>query len=62
MVALAKGTPFPVIPEMQFYWEPMQSALVMVLDGKADPSYVLQTTSDAITEKITLSLDGNVDK
>jgi len=57
MLALAKGTPFPVIPEMQFYWEPMQSALFRVLIEKEDPSIILQTTSDEISERINHSLE-----
>ena len=57
MAALSRGTPFPVISEMQFYWEPMHAALKAVLLGGADPLNVLQTTSDAIIQNITNSMD-----
>jgi arabinogalactan oligomer/maltooligosaccharide transport system substrate-binding protein len=62
MLALAEGTPFPVIPEMEFYWEPMQAALFSVLIGKEDPSIILQATSEEISERINASFEEEVTK
>ena len=52
MDAFAGGSAFPVIPEMNAYWEPMDTALKSVLDEGLDPAEVLQQAFDSITEKI----------
>jgi maltose-binding protein MalE len=52
MEALAGGTPFPVIPEMDAYWRPMETALQSVFDEGADPAEALQVAYDAIIASI----------
>jgi len=52
MDAFAGGSAFPVIPEMNAYWDPMDTALKSVLDEGIDPAEVLQQALDSITEKI----------
>ena len=42
----------PVIPEMEFYWEPMHDALIAVLENGVEPAIALQTASDLITEQV----------
>lgn len=50
--AFEGGVPFPVIPEMGAYWEPMDNALKSVFDQGADPAEALQQAYDAIVAKI----------
>ncbi|MDH7486195.1 MAG: extracellular solute-binding protein [Anaerolineae bacterium] len=50
--AFAGGVPFPLIPEMDAYWEPMDTALRSVLDEGADPTAALQRAFDSITAAI----------
>jgi arabinogalactan oligomer/maltooligosaccharide transport system substrate-binding protein len=52
MTALSGGAPFPVLPDIQFYWEPMHAALVSVFEGGVEPSVALKTASDAITGSV----------
>jgi maltose-binding protein MalE len=52
MNALASGTTFPVIPEMDAYWEPMNTALRSVFEEGADPAEALQAAFDRITTTI----------
>jgi|GEM_PF-412965 len=52
MEALAVGTAFPVIPEMDAYWRPMETALQSVFDEGADPAEALQVAYDAIMAAI----------
>jgi maltose-binding protein MalE len=50
--ALSGGTAFPVIPEMDAYWRPMETALQSVFDEQADPAGALQVAYDQITVAI----------
>jgi maltose-binding protein MalE len=50
--AFAGGTAFPVIPEMNAYWGPMDTALKSVFDEDADPAEALATAFDSITAAI----------
>jgi arabinogalactan oligomer/maltooligosaccharide transport system substrate-binding protein len=59
--ALSHGVPFPVIPEMDIYWEPMHEALVAVLENDVDPNIALQTALDEITENVETFKDKEVD-
>jgi arabinogalactan oligomer/maltooligosaccharide transport system substrate-binding protein len=52
MNALADGTPLPVLPEMDAYWEPMNAALRSVLEDGADPAKALQEAFDSISSTI----------
>jgi arabinogalactan oligomer/maltooligosaccharide transport system substrate-binding protein len=50
--ALSGGTPFPAIPEMGLYWEPMQVALESVLKGDADPAETLRIAAGVIIDAV----------
>jgi arabinogalactan oligomer/maltooligosaccharide transport system substrate-binding protein len=52
IAALAGGTPLPVIPEMEAYWEPMDTALKSVLNEKADPAAALEIARDSVNSAI----------
>jgi len=52
VAALSKGVPYPVIPEMEIYWEPMHDALIAVLENGVEPTIALQTASDLITDQV----------
>lgn len=52
VAAFATGAPFPVIPEMGAYWDPLNNALKKVMDEDADPAAVLLEAYDAIVAKI----------
>jgi arabinogalactan oligomer/maltooligosaccharide transport system substrate-binding protein len=52
VAAFDKGTPFPVIPEMNAYWDPMDTALKSVFEENADPAAALQKAIDSVTAKI----------
>jgi maltose-binding protein MalE len=49
---LKEGTPFPIIPEMEAYWEPMDAALTSVFEQKADPFEALQVAQESVTRAI----------
>lgn len=42
------GVAFPVIPEMNAYWAPMQTALLSVFDEGADPAEALTQAEESI--------------
>lgn len=50
--AFAGGAPFPVIPEMGAYWDPMNNMLKKVVLEAADPAVALQEAFDAVTAKV----------
>ena len=52
ILALSGGTPYPGNPEMDYYWNPMKSALRIILVDDADPDDVLLKTSDQITKDV----------
>jgi maltose-binding protein MalE len=52
MAALVRGTPYPVLPEMEVYRGPLHEALVAVFEGNLAPSEALQRAEDEITAKI----------
>ena len=54
VTAFEGGAPFPVIPQMGSYWEPMDGALNAVYEEGMDPAEALQGAFDAITT----ALDG----
>ena len=49
MACFAGGTAFPVIPQMGVYWEPMNNAILSVLDKGTDPAVALQEAFDAVS-------------
>jgi len=52
VAAFEGGTAFPVIPEMNAYWDPMNNALLQVVQEDADPATVLQEAFDLVTAKV----------
>lgn len=52
VAAFAGGAPFPVIPEMGAYWDPLNNALLSVMDQGTDPAEALQAAYDAIVAKV----------
>jgi len=48
VAALAGGVAFPVIPELNAYWGPFETALKQVVEEGADSKTALQTAYDAI--------------
>ena len=49
---LALGTAFPVIPEMGAYWDPVNNALLSVMNEGTDPAVALQAAFDAVVAKV----------
>jgi len=52
ITAFEGGVPFPVIPEMSAYWEPMDNALKTVFDEGADPMAALQEAQENVNAKL----------
>jgi maltose-binding protein MalE len=52
IAALAGGVPFPVIPQMGAYWDPVNNAILSVLDKGTDPAAALQTAFDSVTAAV----------
>jgi len=52
LVAFAGGTAFPVIPEMGAYWDPVNNALLAVIEQDTDPAEALQAAHDVVVAKI----------
>jgi len=50
--ALALGTAFPVIPEMNAYWDPMNNALLAVITDNKDAATELQAAFDLVVQKV----------
>ena len=48
----AAGTAFPVIPQMGVYWDPMNNAILSVLDKGTDPAVALQEAFDAVSKAV----------
>jgi arabinogalactan oligomer/maltooligosaccharide transport system substrate-binding protein len=46
------ATPFPVIPEMSAYWDPVNNALLSVIEQGANPADALQTAHDNVLAKL----------
>jgi arabinogalactan oligomer/maltooligosaccharide transport system substrate-binding protein len=49
---LAGGAAFPVIPEMGAYWDPVNNALLSVINEGTDPAAALQAAFDAVVAKV----------
>ena len=49
---MAAGTAFPVIPEMGAYWDPVNNALLSVINEGTDPAIALQAAFDAVVAKV----------
>jgi arabinogalactan oligomer/maltooligosaccharide transport system substrate-binding protein len=52
LAAFAGGTTFPVIPEISAYWDPVNNALLSVVEGGADPAEALQIAHDAVVAAV----------
>ena len=50
--AFEGGTAFPVIPEMNAYWGPMDTAIPSVLNEGTDPAEALQAAYDAVIASV----------
>lgn len=50
--ALANGSAFPVIPEMNAYWDPMNNALLAVITDNKDAAGELQSAYDLVVQKV----------
>jgi arabinogalactan oligomer/maltooligosaccharide transport system substrate-binding protein len=48
------GETLPVIPEMNVYWDPVNNALMSVMEQGADPADALQTAHDTIVTELEL--------
>lgn len=46
------ATAFPVLPEMNAYWDPVNNALLSVMEEGADPAEALQDAHDTVTEEL----------
>lgn len=46
------GSVFPVIPEMNVYWDPLNSALRSVMEQGVEPSDALQTAHDLVVAEL----------
>jgi arabinogalactan oligomer/maltooligosaccharide transport system substrate-binding protein len=49
VAAFAGGTAFPVIPQMGAYWDPMNNAILSVLNKGTDPAAALKEAFDLVT-------------
>ncbi|HQP09073.1 MAG TPA: extracellular solute-binding protein [Anaerolineaceae bacterium] len=49
IACFAGGTAFPVIPQMGVYWDPMNNAILSVLDKGTDPAVALQEAFDSVS-------------
>lgn len=52
VAAFAGGTAFPVIPQMGAYWDPVNNAILAVLDKGTDPKTALQEAFDAVSAAV----------
>jgi arabinogalactan oligomer/maltooligosaccharide transport system substrate-binding protein len=51
--AFAKGTTLPVIPEMRAYWDPVNNALLAVVEFGIDPGEALLAAEEAVLSNIS---------
>jgi maltose-binding protein MalE len=52
MDAFNRGTAYPVSPEAQVYWDPIEAAMISVFENEADPAEALQRASEIITSRL----------
>ncbi len=52
MESFSGGAVFPVIPEMNVYWDPVNSALLSVIEQGIDPANALQTAYDIVVSEL----------
>jgi arabinogalactan oligomer/maltooligosaccharide transport system substrate-binding protein len=50
--AFTRGASLPVLPEMSFYWEPLNFALISVVEFESSPAAALSAAEQAIDENI----------
>jgi maltose-binding protein MalE len=53
MFSLSQGVPYPVNPEIEFYWEPLNAAVKSVFEDGVDPVVALQVAYDQIIAETT---------
>ncbi len=46
------GTPYPIIPEMSAYWDPLNNALLSVIEQGVDPADALEIAQDEVLAKL----------
>ena len=51
--AFVNGTTLPVIPEMNAYWDPVNNALLAVVEGGIDPLEALSAAEAAVIANIS---------
>ncbi len=52
METFQDGTPLPVIPEMSLYWDPVNNALLSVIEQDVDSTDALQSANDEILDQL----------
>ncbi len=52
MAAFEEGVNYPVIPEMNAYWGPMETAMRSVFDEGVDPRTALQNAYESIINAV----------
>ncbi|MCI0519738.1 MAG: extracellular solute-binding protein [Chloroflexi bacterium] len=52
IAAFAGGAPFPVIPEMGAYWDPLNNAVKSILSEGTDPAAALSRANNDVTAKV----------
>ena len=51
--ALSQGTSYPAMPQVNYIWDPLNSAMKSVLEEDADPALALQSASDQVLAEIS---------
>lgn len=52
MDAFGRGTAYPVSPQADLYWDPLEQAMISVLEKGGDPTISLQQASDTINAQL----------
>jgi arabinogalactan oligomer/maltooligosaccharide transport system substrate-binding protein len=52
MTALAGGTAYPLLPEADAYWVPLEAALLDIFERGVDPATALQQAYDAVNTRL----------
>jgi len=52
VIALEGGTRFPLIPEMNAYWDPLNNAILSVINEGTEPAAALQKAEDEVNGKL----------
>ncbi|MGE5221786.1 MAG: extracellular solute-binding protein [Omnitrophica WOR_2 bacterium] len=52
VLALEKGTPYPILPEASAFWDPIEAAISSVLDGSLAPDATLQQANQDVIDRL----------